>query len=62
MNPLTINDVMATGLNEVETLKIEALLHAGGLAHPFPQIKSFALRTALPRRSTLIEATWGCAA
>ena len=26
-------------MNEVETSAIEALLHAGGLAHPFPQIE-----------------------
>ena len=39
MIPLTIINVMAIGLNEVETSAIEALLHAGGLAHPFPQIE-----------------------
>ena len=39
MNPSTIAETMAFELNEVETSAIEALLHAGGLAHPFPQIE-----------------------
>ena len=39
MNPSTIAETMAFGLNEAETSAIEALLHAGGLAHPFPQIE-----------------------
>jgi alcohol dehydrogenase YqhD (iron-dependent ADH family) len=39
MDPSTITEVMAFGLNEAETSAVEALLHAGGLAHPFPQIE-----------------------
>ena len=30
---------MVFGLNEAETSAVEALLHAGGLTHPFPQIE-----------------------
>ena len=39
MDPSTITEVMAFGLNEAETSAVEALLHAGGLTHPFPQIE-----------------------
>jgi len=39
MDPSAIAEAMAFGLNEVETSAIEALLHASGLAHSFPQIE-----------------------